>query len=545
GTFRKKEWKLRIASAKAVGKGAIYAVLEKGVRLSGNWSLNASGMRTPWQSGVKDSLAGTYNGVLHWPPIFGGPPKKDAKPERKTVERVTGKVDAAGRVTLPEVLGSFALNGELTTDFDWSVTGDRLVFEGAEFKGHGGALETGVEIDLSGAQSIMRASPSFTANPSRLLRDWNIAIPKGLRVPGLLTGRLDLLMKGDSLSLDKLKVEMDGAPITGSINLVPAPKGSPDVSDTWVLRLAAQHLDIEKILPPKPQGDKTPPSKTPWKLDFFQKLSLDAQISLYNAKKGKLSFDRSNITALAQRDRFSMECDTRDFYGGTSLIIIQGTVVPGSSHVTLRKGLVHMQNVSLGGLLHDMTGKQSYAGTAELVADLKGVLGCNADIPGKLSGNWSLNIKDGMYPGFLTSEDSTLRNTFSLAKASGPMENGVLRSGNFTLSGAMVDMAGAGWYDLRNNNMDFEVSVTFAKIPTVPVRFYGNAASPHMKVRGVDMVVETMQAAGSTILGLVVGVLELPGRAFQGISNLFGGQSSGKKNKQAPQTMPVKPTGRR
>jgi hypothetical protein len=43
-----------------------------------------------------------------------------------------------------------------------------------------------------------------------------------------------------------------------------------------------------------------------------------------------------------------------------------------------------------------------------------------------------------------------------------------------------------------------------------------------MRVRGVDMVVETVQAAGFTVFGLVRSVLELPGMAVQGIGGLFG-----------------------
>lgn len=548
GTFRKQAWKLHLTTAKAKGSGSIYAVLEKGVRLSGNWDIQAAGIRTPWQPKASDSLHGNYTGTLHWPPIQGGPPSKNSPPEKKSVARVDGNTNVTGSVILPDILGAFSLAGGLTTHFDWNVGKDHLRFTGSEFKGHGSVLNTDAEVDLSGAQNLVSASPNFTINPAKLLRDWQVTMPQALRVPGLFNGRLDLQLHGDTLNLDKIKVEMDGAPLSGSIVYAPEhEKGRAKALDKWTLRLAAQHLDIEKIFPPD-TTEKAPPKASPWQLDAFSNLSLDAQITLHNAKKGKLSFDRSTVTALFHSDRFSVECDTQGFYGGTSLIVAQGTIVPGSSQVTLRKGLIHMQKVSLGALLYDMTGKRSYAGTAELVADLKGVLGSNADIPGKLSGNWSLNIKDGLYPGFLTSEDSTLRNTFSLAQASGPMENGVLRSNNFRLSGTMVDMTGGGWYDLRNSTMDMEVSVTFAKVPTVPVRFYGSAKAPRMKVRGVDMVVETVQAAGSTIFGLVMGVLELPGQAVQGISSIFGTpdkkpgkEKSGKQR--PPQTMPIRPVG--
>jgi hypothetical protein len=96
----------------------------------------------------------------------------------------------------------------------------------------------------------------------------------------------------------------------------------------------------------------------------------------------------------------------------------------------------------------------------------------------------------------------------------------------------MVDMAGGGWYDLNTRDLDIKVSVTFAKVPTLPVQFYGNADSPRMNIRGVDMVLETMQAAGSGLFGLIRGVLELPAKAVTGIGSLF--EDSGAPARQAP-----------
>lgn len=206
-----------------------------------------------------------------------------------------------------------------------------------------------------------------------------------------------------------------------------------------------------------------------------------------------------------------------------------------------------MEGVNFGKLLADYSGEKQYGGRADLMADLSGTMSSDADIPAKLSGVWSLSVKDGLYPAFLSGADSTLRNTFSLASSSGPLDKGVIRTDNFTLSGPMVDMSGAGWYDLNLKTYDFQVSATFAKVPTVPMRFYGNASEHRMNVRGVDMVVETVQAAGSTVFGLVKGVLSLPAYAIRGIGNLIGGSDQpAPKVKQPPRTMPVRPpAGRR
>ena len=121
-----------------------------------------------------------------------------------------------------------------------------------------------------------------------------------------------------------------------------------------------------------------------------------------------------------------------------------------------------------------------------------------------------------------------MRNTLSVATANGVIERGVIVSKNVILSGPMVDMAGKGWLNMGNNEMDMTVSVTFAKVPTVPVRFYGRASAPQMSVQGVNMVVETVQAAGMGIFSLVRNIFELPAHAVRGIDSIVN-KKNGKK----------------
>lgn len=279
----------------------------------------------------------------------------------------------------------------------------------------------------------------------------------------------------------------------------------------------------------------------PWNLAGLKDLSLDARLHLNRAKREKLSFTQTTITATLQKNRFTMHCESGGFYDGTSTLLLQGSIVPEASQVTLRKWLMQLRDVNFAKLLQDYTGDRYYGGIADMVVDVAGTMTRDADFPAKLSGVWNLSIKDGMYPAFLSGENSTLRNTFSLASASGTLDKGTIRSNNFTLSGPMVDISGHGWYDLNYKTYDLDVSATFAKVPTVPMRFYGNASEHRMNVRGADMVVETVQAAGSTVFGLVRGIISLPGHAVRGIGGLFGGEEKGKKVRQPPQTMPISP----
>ena len=549
GLHESSPWQLYASTAKASGASAIHAVLEHGVRIEGLWKLGVQGVNTSWHHKGNDAFSGTFSGGLFWPPITGspGPPGTNTRNiEKKGVERVKGKLDLKGSLVVP--LGSLRvpLTGSLNTNLDWLLYGETIALSGIDFNGLGSYFQGHVNVDFSGKEVVATSDTTFKVNPRELLKSWDLLPPPLFLAPRLLTGRTEITGKGRSLLFDKIKVEADGAPITGEISWQDTPPGEsgPSEAGHWTFKLTADHLDIDNIFPPDPPGGTAaPPSLKPWNLKGIQDLSLDARLHLYRAKREKLSFTQTTITAALQKNRFSVHSETGGFYDGASTFLIQGGIVPETSQITMRKWLMQLRKVNFAKLLQDYTGEKHYGGTADLTVDIAGIMARDADFPAKLSGVWSLNITDGLYPAFLSGENSTLRNTFSLASASGTLDKGAIRSNNFKLSGPMVDMTGGGWYDLNNKAYDMDISATFAKVPTVPMRFYGNAREHRMSVRGADMVVETVQAAGSTMFGLVRGIISLPGHAVRGIGGLFGGSDTkkDKQDKQPSRTMPVNP----
>lgn len=535
GLYPAAPWKLHAGKLTANGTGNIHTVRSKGIRIEGLWDLDLRNINTSWHPKGNDAITAKFNGGLHWPPIADAPPPAPGKVplmQKRGVDKVAGNFTAQGSLIVP--LGSFLapVTGKLQSDLDWRLYGDTLALDNLSFEGFGSYTTGKVHINFSGPEVVIGSEVSGKFNPAQILKGWGISLPGGMQAPRLLTGRTTITGKSRSLAFDPLKVEMDGAPVTGSIAWKAGAKTS-DPGD-WTFRLTADHLNLNTLFPPSEPGAAPRPSTTtPWRLKGLAGLGLDAQITARNVKWDTLSFAKTKLTAALQRDRFSLHTEIGSFYTGTGTLLFQGSIVPDKSQVTLRKGLVQMQQVSLGKLLYDYTGDRSYAGTADLVVDLTGNMSSNADMPGALSGVWDVRIKDGLYPAFIGGESSNLRNTFSSASLSGVLDKGVLRSDNFRLTGPMVDMSGGGWMNLNNRSYDFNLSATFAKVPTVPVRFYGSAGTSHMQVRGVDMVVETMQNAGSTVFGLIRGVLELPAHAVRGISSLF--------EKDKEETAPAKP----
>lgn len=532
-------WRLYAASAKASGKGSIHSVRRNGVRIGGLWALSAQGIKTSWYPGGNDAISGKFNGALHWPPIEDAPPPESPRIlrtiERRGVERIAGKLDLSGSLIIP--LGSWRppLTGKLSGELDWLLYEESVALRHSVFTGFGSIVTGTSLVDYSGSVVSVQSSLDCKIHPRELLPAWGIDFPGDVHPPKLLIGKASLAATPDSLLIDKLKLQLDGAPLSGSIawknTATPAARKAKKPgydAGLWTLRLTAGHLNLGNFLPSssRQQAHKvkkapTTPPGPPWNLEALKSLSLDAKLILHNAKWGELEFADTLATATLQRNRFSLHMETSDFYDGKSTVLLQGTIIPESSRIILRKGLLHMQKVALNKLLYAYTGDTLYGGTADVVADLSGTLQRGGDIPAKLSGIWRLSITDGLYPTFFGDKNSTLRNTFSTAGADGLLDKGVLRWKNFRLQGAMVDMYGDGWIDLRSKDMDIMVNVTVAKVPTVPVRFYGNASAPLMRVRGVDVMLETMKAAGSTVLNLLQGVLELPGRAISGIGSLF------------------------
>jgi len=526
----------------AVGQGDIYAARGKGMRITGLWDIAAAGIRTSWSSRGNDAIKGTFAGGVHRPSMVKVPDA--AVPggfsvEKRGVDKVAGKLNLTGSLIVP--MGSWLrpVTGKLQADLDWRLDENTIALQNVAYEGFGSYVEGSAAIDLSGREVLFDAEVNGKINLWELLKGWDALPPAGgagVQPPQLLIGRT-VISGGSagSLRFDPIRAELDGAPVSGEIFRTAGGSENKEAG-VWTVRLFADHLNLDNYFPPAPQ--QRPLSHTPWDLSFLKGLGLDAQITLGSVKKDRLTSGRSKATVVLQRDRFSLSAESAAFYDGAATLVLQGAVVPDSSQVILRRGLIQVENVDLGRILYDFSQDTSFGGTASLLVEVTGTIRSGTDIPAALSGIWNLRIADGLYPAFLGGESSTLRNTFSSASASGVLEKGVLRSRNFTLTGLMVDMIGGGWFDLASKEYDVEVSVTFAKVPTVPMRFHGSIHEPQMRVRGVDMVVETVQHAGGTIFSLLRGVLMLPAHALIGVTELFGGTE---ERQQPVRTAPLAP----
>jgi hypothetical protein len=424
------------------------------------------------------------------------------------------------------------LSGKIHALLDWNLFQDVLTLDQIAFEGLGGFVGGQVRVEAAGSETAVTAPVNFKLAPRVLLKAWNLLPSGGIQMPATLTGTARVTGSGGRVTFADLNVQAAGDSLEGEIAVTGVQEGLKKAGKAaeasrgahWIFRLSSGRLNLDTFFPPvTPEERARPPSTEPWKLSFLNDLSLEAELTAKAAKLHGLNFADSRAAAALQRGRFSLQIETSDFYGGTSTILTQGSVVPERSQVYITRLLGEMRGFALGRAIQDSTGADAYGGKADMLFDLSGAMRSDADVYAGLSGIWNLKIADGVYPAFLGSETAGLRNTFSHASVSGVMDKGILKADNFALRGMMVDMSGDGWADLTRRTLDLHLNVTIAKVPTVPVRFYGSMDSPSMYLRGAMMVVDTAQAAGSTVFSLLRGVLELPARALDSLTSPGGG----------------------
>ncbi len=524
-------WNIPARKADLSMDGVINANRSKGISLEGLWKVDARDVAPSWNPKANDAFTLELNGKLAWPPFTPVMENGRRVARKGGLESITGAVTSNGVLHVPLGRRQVPVSGTLTGALDWRLDEDVLRLDKAGLDGLGSYFGANLVVDMRGKDTLVTADSSFKLNPRIFLKEWKLLPGGGAQVPANISGTSKITAESAGVDFGKLDLQIDGAPASGRIKLAYGPAGKGPSDQLWTIRLDADQLDLDNYFPPaKPEEADKPRSTEPWDLSAMQGVNLDAQINLKRTRLRKLSMQDMLVSAALQRNRFTFAFQAGKLYDGSGVVLAQGTLDPGKGRITVNTANLEVKNVSLGKALADVLqdGSNSYGGTASFSASASGSMGNEREIYAGMSGTWGMSIKEGIYPAFVGSETAGLRNTFSLASASGPLDKGVMRWENFKLTGTMVDMNGDGMVDMGGRVMDFTIYVTLARVPTVPVRFQGPFAAPSMSLRGGHMVVHTAKAAGTAVFDLFMGVLELPGRAAKGVGDLFGSEAPAK-----------------
>lgn len=502
-------WWLSAGSVEVSGSGPLHSEAADGITISGPWNISAKKIQSSWNAKGADSLEAIFDGSLRWTP------KNKGAGSNSNLYRVDGNIAGTGHFMVPLGKSLAPVKGKLGGNLVWDIPGDILRLDEYSFDGMGGYVGGNLEVDASGKDVKVNALVKPKLALKVFLKEWDMLPSGSVTVPELLTGSVTVDASPGRLVLSAIDLQADGDPVAGTVTgTFPSGKEA-----NWNIRLSSERLNLDNFFPPATNdADTPPPSTEPWDLSFLEGLSVDAEIKTKAMRFHGLNLINSTTIAALQRGRFSLQTQSQELYGGASTLLAQGTFVPSRSEVNVTRFLGELREIDLGRVLRDMFNDDSFGGKADVILDLNGKMTCEAELLAGLSGIWSVKIKDGMYPAFLASEKSGLRNTFSQASAGGVVEKGVMKFDNFILTGSMVDMIGIGWVDLVQRKLDIQANISFAKVPTIPVRLHGKFASLSTTIHGVQAVGTTVLAAGSTVFSLIRGILELPGYVIDAAS---------------------------
>lgn len=159
-------------------------------------------------------------------------------------------------------------------------------------------------------------------------------------------------------------------------------------------------------------------------------------------------------------------------------------------------------------------GEDYLGGKATAYLEGQGSLGSNFEILSSVRGIWGFAIKDGFF-GFEKDKQGNIeKTTFVSAVSDGSLGDGVMKSDNFAVKSPYVDMHGGGEINLVEKEIDYKVSVTFARIPTVPVAITGKWDDPDVTVDGLSVVPRTIGKLGGGVFSILKDAFLIPFRAI-------------------------------
>lgn len=516
-------WTLAARGVGFSGKGRVNTLRSEGLTLDGAWKAVSKGVHSSWHPKGDDAVTYTLKGVFAWP--------DEAESKHYSgIQRIGGDIVAEGVLHLPLGNQIIPVRGTLRSPMEWNIQKDLLRLTQYHFRGMDSVSNGTMQLDGGNKETVFTASQRFSISPRTVLSAWKL-LPEAIQVPKLMTGSTDFKATAQTATFSNLRFDADGAITTGTVVIRQPDNARKNM--LWDIKLAAKRLEFDNYLVPPTPEEKRNPSKVPWDLTFLEGMDFDATLKADHARFRDVNFNQFQLESTLKNKALSAMVLSSDVYGGRVTGQVQGRIEPTRSMVTLSKANLVMKSLNLAAAFADQGKGSDYGGKADIVFDLSGTMRCDADFPAALSGQWSLEIRDGLYPAFVGSKTAGLRNTFSKASASGKMTKGVLSTSNFILSGSVVDMKGGGELDLGKRKVDMKANVTVAGMPTFPVDVFGEFDTFTINVGG-NFITGTAHVAGSTIFNIFKGILELPGRAVSGVNSLLTPKNKIEKKEYKP-----------
>lgn len=265
------------------------------------------------------------------------------------------------------------------------------------------SLEGNGRLRLGGKTALQGMLKLEPVSPRDLLAALKRPVPRTTDPKALtgLAGSANWALGKDSLSVEKLDLQLDQSRITGKLSRSLPAEGSTTPARTR-FELVVDTLDLDRYLAPAaPSGGGDgakagAPAPTTLPLDQIRGLNVQGALRIGSLKVANVTLTRLAVDAAAADNRLKLDPLGAQLYGGS----LSGRMVVDASGDTGKLELAQQfSNVELGKLLADYANLHNINGRMDLA--LNGGARGNTDeaLVASLDGNVSLSLRDGVYRG--------------------------------------------------------------------------------------------------------------------------------------------------
>jgi AsmA protein len=439
--------------------------------------------------GLDLNLAKNSKGVTNWDDLAKS---KDSETS-KSIDQKEEAPDDSGAALAALAIGGVSIeqanlvwddrsSGERYEINDFNIkTGKLAIGQPVDFQMDFGLdsakPKTVAKIDIAAKIIVDSSLQKVTVNDLKLITD-----AKGETLPN---GAVNLTLlasivadtAAQKLDVKALKIHFDETTITGqaAVNNFEKP--------AITFGLAVDRINVDKYLPPAEDDEVQKVAATPATaaaaggsavpMQTLRDLNVDGKITIGELLASGLTVGDVALDVKAKNGLITTSQTVGKLYQGS----YQGETKLDARGSRLKVALnEHLKNVQIGGLLKDMSGKESVSGAANIDASLTAV-GAEADsIKKTLNGTLDFAVLDGAVHGLnvmqsikeaqaalkgksvAASQDGN-KTVFSRLSGSAKVTNGVLKNNDFLLDSSLMQAKGKGTANLVSEELDYAVKV--------------------------------------------------------------------------------------
>ncbi len=416
-------------------------------------------------------------------------------PKVETRPKVTGFAE------FDKAAGTFRITELAVTALNIAITGDFFAKSDKDVLNYSGELKL-AEMSVKELMKQLSLAPMETADPKALTKASAL-----IKINGT----------ADTVSLENLTAKLDDTTIigTGTIQHFSQPAST--------VTLNIDTIDVDRYMAPVKEGESSPAEKaTPASKDSAQEptmtslrdLNLKAKLTIGKVKAMNMHVSDIFCNLVAKNGIITIKPFSAKLYDGSltahSTLNVKGKIASW-------KEAADLKGVQAGPLLKDLTGKAHLLGTTTAKYALTGSGLTPANIKKSVSGTASFAFTDGAINGIniakmirdalnvikgkSTKSDEPAKTDFAELLGSAVLKNGHITNNDLSMKSPLLRLAGKGWADLPQNNVDYLATVTvvgslkgqkgaslneLSGIP-LPIKITGSLDSPGFALDGKAM----------------------------------------------------------